>query len=95
MSKDKIYNPLPHKTWTTSGKSSENGYIKLELNNTWIMKIENIKGKRKIYFNTKEFPDLAPDDFAKQVIKILHESSLLDDLINQEVDVRLNNKKKL
>ena len=95
MNKDKTYKSLPDKMWLSTPKNSEeNGSINFELEDKWVMEIVNEKGVRKINFNTKEFPDLAADDFAKQVIKIMHESSLLNDLIEQEVEARLNNKEK-
>ena len=96
--KDKIYKSLPKKSYTSIDKNSEvsvpNSSITFHSDITWVMEIVNDKGIRKINFNTKEFPDLTPDDFAKKVIKILHGSNLLDDLINQEAEARLNIKEK-
>jgi len=96
MSKVKIYEPLPVKTWEPirGPMIQDVGKITFPTDAKWIMQIVNEKGIRKINFNTEDFPDLAPNDFAKEVIKIMHESSLLDDLINQEVDARLNSKEK-
>ena len=50
----------------------------------WMMKLINEKGVRKIHFNTEEFPKMAANDFAKEVMDIMHRSTILDDLIKQE-----------
>ena len=59
--------------------------ITFESNCSWVMKITRINNKRVILFNTEENPDMMPNDFAKEVCKILHESNLLEDLIKREV----------
>ena len=62
-----------------TGKALEHG------KGDWLMRIYN----GKFYFNTKDYPDLAPDDFAKQVIDLLIampdiRKSLIDSIMKKE-----------
>lgn len=94
MSDEDLYDPLPEKEWQSDGsRIHSEGNIAFSTETKWMMQLSNEKGVRKIYFNTEEFPDLAENDFAKEVIKIMHESSLLDDLIVQEAKAMIKSGK--
>ncbi len=38
---------------------------------TWVMKLVKEEGRVRILFNREDYPNAAPDDFAKAVVEIL------------------------
>jgi hypothetical protein len=49
-------------------------------NMPWVMKILKEKSDVSIQFNTKEYPDLMPNDFAKAVCEILCKTGYMDEI---------------